>query len=72
MIICRLICISSHRLIGHEFNWDGVLILDEEPSCKRRLFSEMLHIASQKKDLNVKTDTSLLDASYTPIINNFI
>ncbi|EFN74502.1 hypothetical protein EAG_03552, partial [Camponotus floridanus] len=56
--------ISSHRLIGHDFKWNKILILDEVPIYRRRLVSEMLHILSQKNSLNVQTDTSMLDASY--------
>ncbi|EFN74263.1 hypothetical protein EAG_10171, partial [Camponotus floridanus] len=48
----------------HEFKWDEIAILDKDPSYRRRLFSEMLHIASQKEGLNVQTDTLRLDASY--------
>jgi len=63
--------ISSHRLSDHEFDWDNILILDEEPSYRRRLFSEMMHIACQKNGINVQTDTDLLDKSYFRIINKF-
>jgi len=60
--------VSGHRLEGHEFDWDNILILDEEPSYKKRLISEMLHISQQCNGLNVQSDTDLLDKSYIPLI----
>lgn len=45
--------VSTHRLAGHEFNWDDVLVLDEEPFYRRRIFSEMLYISSQEKRILV-------------------
>lgn len=47
------------------------MILDEEPSYRRRLFSEMMYIACQKNGINIQTDTDLLDKSYFPIIHKF-
>lgn len=64
--------VSTHRLTGHEFNWDEVLVLDEEPVYRRRLFSEMLHISSQGNSLNIQNDTLLLDASYSWIIDKLL
>jgi len=60
--------VSGHRLEGHEFDWDNILILDEEPSYKKRLISEMLHISQQRKGLNVQSDTDMLDKSCIPLI----
>jgi len=37
--------VSSHRLLGHDFNWEDTTILDEEPCYRKRLVSEMLHIS---------------------------
>ncbi|EFN69528.1 hypothetical protein EAG_08819, partial [Camponotus floridanus] len=31
--------ISCHRIMGHEFKWNEIAILDEDPSYRRRLFS---------------------------------
>ncbi|KYN42549.1 hypothetical protein ALC56_03008 [Trachymyrmex septentrionalis] len=62
--------ITDHRLShNHDFQWDNVLILDEEPSYKKRLISEMLHIKKQKNSLNLQTDTEGLNKAYLPIIN---
>jgi len=32
---------------NHDFNWDNVDILDNEPFLSKRLLSEMLHICTQ-------------------------
>jgi len=61
--------VSNHRLLGHDFKWEDTAILDEEPSYKKRLVSEMLHICQQKNSLNIQNDTVFLDDSYLPIIN---
>ena len=62
--------ITDHRLShNHDFQWDNVLILDEEPSYRKRLISEMLHIKKQKNSLNLQTDTEGLNKAYLPIIN---
>ncbi|XP_018347291.1 PREDICTED: uncharacterized protein LOC108751554 [Trachymyrmex septentrionalis] len=62
--------ITEHRLLyNHDFQWDDVQILDEEPSYRKRLISEMLHIKKQKNSLNLQTDTESLHKAYIPIIN---
>jgi len=62
--------ISEHRLLlGHEFYWDHVEILDEELYLGKRLVSEMLHIKKQTYNLNSQTDTEGLHETYFPIIN---
>ena len=62
--------ITEHRLLhNHDFQWDDVQILDEEPSYRKRLISEMLHIKKQKNSLNLQTDTKSLHKAYIPIIN---
>jgi len=33
--------VSLHRLEGHDFNWDNVSILDEEPNYKKKLIADM-------------------------------
>lgn len=63
--------VSNHRLLGHDFNWNNTIILDEELSYKKRLVSEMLHICQQKNSFNIQNDTVLLDDSYFPIINKY-
>ncbi|KYN38925.1 hypothetical protein ALC56_06685, partial [Trachymyrmex septentrionalis] len=62
--------ITEHRLLhDHDFQWDDVQILDEEPSYRKRLILEMLHIKRQKNSLNLQTDTEGLHKAYLPIIN---
>jgi len=60
--------ITEHHLTGHDFTWNNVQILDEEPSYIKRHISEMLHIKQQKNGINLQDDTRLLDNSYLPII----
>ena len=33
--------ITDHRLLNHEFDWEGVEILDEERNLNKRLMSEI-------------------------------
>ncbi|EFN60538.1 hypothetical protein EAG_15774, partial [Camponotus floridanus] len=47
-----------------DFDWANISVLDEEPCYKRRLISEMIHIASQDFSLNIQSDTINLDKSY--------
>ena len=48
--------ITEHSLqCNHEFQWDYVKILDEEPSYRKRLISEMLYIKKQKNSLYKRT-----------------
>jgi len=62
--------ISEHRLLlGHDFDWNHVEILNEEPYLGKRLDSEMLHIKKQTYSLNSQTDTEGLYEAYFPIIN---
>ncbi|EFN71070.1 hypothetical protein EAG_12774, partial [Camponotus floridanus] len=45
--------ITEHRLQHkHDFDWEGVQILDNEPCYFRRLTSEMLFIRRQTAGLN--------------------
>jgi len=63
--------VSLHRLEGHEFDWDNVSILDEEPSFRKRLIAEMLHISKNIHNINIQSDTDCLDKLYQPIIHRF-
>jgi len=36
--------ISEHRLNQNDFEWDNVKIIDNEPSYRKRLISEMIYI----------------------------
>jgi len=61
--------ITDHRLqSNHEFDWDDVMMLDEEINYKKRLISEMIHIKKQKHCLNSQNDTELLDPIYNDIL----
>jgi len=62
--------ISTHRLQNHEFDWEGVHILDSEPSWYKRIISEMIHIKMQSCGLNKQSDTDMLSDSYYPIIQH--
>ncbi|KYQ53643.1 hypothetical protein ALC60_02916 [Trachymyrmex zeteki] len=62
--------ITEHRLqYDHDFQWDNVRVLDEEPCYRKRLTSEMLNIKKQTVSLNLQTDTEGLHKAYIPIIN---
>ncbi|KYM94743.1 hypothetical protein ALC62_14621, partial [Cyphomyrmex costatus] len=53
--------ITDHRLqYDHDFQWEDVKILDEEPNYRKRIISEMLNIKKQKNSLNLQTDTGVL------------
>ena len=60
--------ITDHRLNNHEFDWDNVKILDEEPILRKRLLSEMICIKRQKNSLNLQTDTECLDYGFANIV----
>ena len=54
--------ITEHRVnTGHDFNWNGVKIVDEEKSLNKRLVSVMIFIYKQKQSLNLQRDMKLLD-----------
>lgn len=62
--------ISQHRIeLDHQFDWEGVSIVDGEKSYSKRLTSEMLNIKRQTHGLNKQSDTEFLPESYTPILN---
>ncbi|KYN18349.1 hypothetical protein ALC57_09345 [Trachymyrmex cornetzi] len=62
--------VTEHRLFNnHDFRWDDVKILDEEPIYRKRLISEMVNIKKQTNSLNLQTDTEGLHKAYLPIIN---
>ena len=65
----RSVITEHRRQLDHEFKWDEVEILDEEPSYRKRLVSEMINIKKQKNGLNLQTDTDGLHKAYIPIIN---
>ncbi|EFN66366.1 hypothetical protein EAG_10477, partial [Camponotus floridanus] len=53
----HLSVLSQHRLMGHDFAWNDVKILDQDASFLRRTTSEMIHIIRQNNGLNVQNDT---------------
>ena len=57
--------------MNHEFDWDGVEILDEERNLSKRLMSEMLYIKRQKNGLNLQIETERLQHKYANIVENF-
>ncbi|XP_024874683.1 uncharacterized protein LOC112456414 [Temnothorax curvispinosus] len=63
--------VSQHRLEGHEFDWDNVLIMDRERSYLRRSISEMFYIKRQNNGINLQEDTAGLSNNYTPVIEGF-
>jgi len=63
--------IANHGMhLNHNFDWNGVEILDVESFYHKRLISEMLHIKRQSCGLNLQTDTDSLDRGYTSIFNH--
>ncbi|KYN05244.1 hypothetical protein ALC62_03848 [Cyphomyrmex costatus] len=63
--------ISNHRIEkNHDFNWSKVEILDMEPSYKKRLISEMVHIKKQTHGINKQNDTESLPYCYTNMIHS--
>jgi len=47
------------RELNHSFDWNNVLILDVEYHYQKRLISEMFHIKSQSRGINLKKSTEL-------------
>jgi len=51
--------ISDHRLeYNHQFKWNEVRILDEEPSWNKRILSEMIYFKKQHCGINKQSDTN--------------
>ena len=52
--------ITEHRLQkDHDFDWDNVIILDEEPDYRKKLISEMIFIRRQIHGLNSQISTNM-------------
>jgi len=63
--------ITEHRLqFGHDFDWEGVEILDVEGNYNKRLISEMINIRCQKDSINLQTDIDGLDCAYFSCFRN--
>lgn len=66
----NLSVITEHRVeFGHNFDWDGVEVLNDEPFLDKRLVSETIFIKRQQHGLNLQTDTECLSDSYIYAIN---
>ncbi|EZA54474.1 hypothetical protein X777_05832 [Ooceraea biroi] len=64
--------ISVHRFdFNHDFQWDGVWIIDKEDSYRKRLISEIVNIKKQAMPLNLQSDTQTLPTEYFPFLNLF-
>ena len=61
--------ITDHRLSNHEFEWDEVVVLDNEKVLGKRLISEMIFIHRQSNSLNKQQDTENLNNAYRQIID---
>lgn len=62
--------VSDNRIYkDHNFVWEGVKTLDMEPSFKKRLIPEMVHIKRQKCGINKQQKTELLPDGYLPNLN---
>lgn len=62
--------ITDHRMsFDHDFEWDSVEVLDNEPHLHKRLISEIIHIKRQKESLNLQTDTECLPETYLTALN---
>ncbi|KYN29422.1 hypothetical protein ALC57_01134, partial [Trachymyrmex cornetzi] len=62
--------IMEHRLQeGHDFDWNNIVILDEEPHYRKRFISEMIFIRRQTHGLNLQMDMEGLPKAYLPIID---
>jgi len=61
--------ISTHRLQGHDFDWNSVRILDNESAWYRRIISEMIYIKTHSNSLNKQSDTEMLSDSYNLILH---
>jgi len=62
--------ISNHRLShNHDFDWEGIRILDNERSWNKKIVSKMIHIKRQSCDINKQSDTDLLPEIYFPVID---
>ena len=52
----------------HNFKWENFHILDKEPSYHKRNTSEVVHINTQKKSINLKEDSKGLFTPYLSVI----
>jgi len=53
----------------HEFDWENIAILDEEPQYRKKLISEMLYTRREPHGLNLQTDLEGLPKVYFAIVD---
>jgi len=62
--------ITEHRLqFKHDFDWEGVEILDVERNFSKHLILEMIKIKSQKNGINLQIDIEAFDRAYFSYFN---
>jgi len=44
--------------LNHDFDWNNIQILNEEPCYYKRLISEMINIKKQSNSLNLQTKSN--------------
>ena len=65
--------VSEHRLEkNHDFRWNDVKILDNEPNWKKRLISEMIHIKTNTFNINKRQDTEGLNPLYDSLLKKLL
>ena len=64
-LVYKISVVSEHRLEkNHDFRWNDVKILDNEPNWKKRLISEMIHIKTNPTNINKRQVTEGLNPLY--------
>ena len=64
---------SEHRLEeNHDFRWNDVKILDNEPNWKKRLISEMTHIKKNPTNISKRGDTDGLNPLYDSLLKKLL
>ena len=53
---------------SHEFDWNNTKILDYDSNYYKRLISEMIHIKSNKNNINKKEDVKFLNPVYFQLL----
>ena len=62
--------VSIHENKNHKFNWENIIIFDNEPVYYKRLISEMLFIKYTENTINKQEDTHLLSHLYNTFLNS--
>ena len=61
--------VAHHLLMGHNFDFNGVTILDRERTYTKRMFLEMVHINKEVESINFRTDTEHLSSIYSFLLS---